>query len=288
MAGPPEIVLAHGDITAQDADAIVNAANTGLVPGRGVDGAITRAAGPGALAERRAIAQERGDPPLVTGDAVATGGGDLPARWIIHTAGPLFSGTDRDRALLAECHRSCLRVADELGARVVAFPAISTGVYGYPLELAAPVAIGAVLDAETAVRQVRFVLFDTVALEAFRTSLVASKTAMGDELTSVKGVYDRLGQIQLVDCREAYEWEAGRVKGAIHIPLNDIMAGAGQDLDKNRSVAVICRSGNRSELASMMLQARGFEAHNVEGGMEAWAAEGLPFEAADGSPGTVA
>ena len=111
---------------------------------------------------------------------------------------------------------------------------------------------------------------------------------MSEHLTNVKGVFDRLGQIQLVDCREPYEWEAGRVEGAVHIPLNTIMAGGGEDLDKGRSVAVICRSGNRSELATMMFQARGFEAYNVEGGMEAWAAEGLPFMAADGSPGRVA
>jgi len=111
---------------------------------------------------------------------------------------------------------------------------------------------------------------------------------MSEHLTSVKGVYDRLAEIQLVDCREPYEWEAGRVEGALHIPLNDIMAGGGGDLDSSKPVAVICRSGNRSELATMMLQARGFEAYNVEGGMEAWAAEGLPFTAPDGSPGRVA
>ena len=111
---------------------------------------------------------------------------------------------------------------------------------------------------------------------------------MSEHLTNVKGVYDRLGQIQLVDCREPYEWEAGRVEGAVHIPLNAIMAGGGEDLNKDRSVAVICRSGNRSELATMMFQARGFDAYNVEGGMEAWAAERLPFVAADGSPGRVA
>jgi len=281
-------VLVHGDITTQTVDAIVNAANTALRPGGGVDGAITRAAGAAALAEREAIVAQRKDPPLATGEAVATIGGDLPARWIIHTAGPVFTGEAGDRSLLEACHRSCLRVADELGARTVAFPAISTGIYGFPLEQAAPVAIAAVLDATTEVQEVRFVLFDEVALETFRTSLVAFAPAMSDELTTVKGVFDRLGQIQLVDCREPYEWEAGRVDGAVHIPLNDIMAGAGQDLDKNRSVAVICRSGNRSELATMMFQARGFEAYNVEGGMEAWAAEGLPLEATDGSPGRVA
>ena len=111
---------------------------------------------------------------------------------------------------------------------------------------------------------------------------------MSSELTDVKGVHERLAEIQLVDCREPYEWEAGRVDGAIHIPVNSIMAGAGGDLDKDKPVAVICRTGNRSELATMMLQARGYDAHNVEGGMEAWEAAGLPFAAADGSPGRVA
>ena len=112
---------------------------------------------------------------------------------------------------------------------------------------------------------------------------------MGDELSSVTAVHERLDEIQLVDCREPYEWEAGRVDGAIHIPLNALMAGAGADqLDPAKPTAVICRSGNRSELAALMLQARGFDAHNVEGGMEEWAREGYEFSAPDGSPGRVA
>jgi rhodanese-related sulfurtransferase len=111
---------------------------------------------------------------------------------------------------------------------------------------------------------------------------------MRDHLTDPKGVYEHLDEVQLVDCREHYEWHAGRIEQAIHVPLNAIMAGAGPELDKGRPVAVICRTGNRSELATMMLQARGFEAYNVEGGMEAWAAAGLPFTAEDGSPGHVA
>ena len=112
---------------------------------------------------------------------------------------------------------------------------------------------------------------------------------MSEHLTSVKGVFEHLGEIQLVDCREQYEWDAGRVEGALHMPLNSIMAGAGADeLDQSKPVAVICRSGNRSELATMMLQARGFEAYNVEGGMEEWAREARPFQAPDGSPGRVA
>ncbi len=108
------------------------------------------------------------------------------------------------------------------------------------------------------------------------------------ELSTPKGAYDELANIQLVDCREPYEWEAGRVEGAIHIPLNDIMSGAGADLGKDTPIVVICRSGNRSELATMMFQARGFEAHNLEGGIEAWVADGLPIAAPDGSPGRVA
>jgi rhodanese-related sulfurtransferase len=108
------------------------------------------------------------------------------------------------------------------------------------------------------------------------------------ELTTPRGTFDHLDEVQLVDCREPYEWNAGRVEGAIHVPLNAIMAGAGADLDKSKPVVVICRSGNRSELATMMFQARGFEAYNLEGGMEAWDREGLPYSAPDGSPGRVA
>jgi len=162
-----------GDITTQAVDAIVNAANTALRPGGGVDGAITRAAGPAAMADRKRVIAERGDPPLPTGDAVATIAGDLPARWIIHTAGPVYSGGHRDAELLASCHTSCLRVADELGASSVAFPAISTGIYGYPIQEAAPIAIRAIEDADTKVELVRFVLFRPADHEVFRTALGA-------------------------------------------------------------------------------------------------------------------
>jgi O-acetyl-ADP-ribose deacetylase len=168
------IVLVRGDITTQDVDAIVNAANTALRPGGGVDGAITRAAGPEALADRERVIAERGYPPLPTGEAVATIGGALRARWIIHTAGPVYSGSLDDPRLLASCHTAALRVADELGVTTLAFPAISTGVYGYPLDEAARVAIAAVRGAETSVEEVRFVLFDELALEAF-TQAVASQ-----------------------------------------------------------------------------------------------------------------
>ncbi len=168
---PPRITLIQADITTQVVDAIVNAANTSLRPGGGVDEAITRAAGPAALADRERVIRERGVPPLPTGLAVATIGGALPARWIIHTAGPIYSGSAEDPLLLASCHVESLRVADELGALIVAFPAISTGVYGYPLPEAATVSVGAVLAARTEVREVRFVLFDDRAKAAFEVAL---------------------------------------------------------------------------------------------------------------------
>lgn len=108
------------------------------------------------------------------------------------------------------------------------------------------------------------------------------------ELNDPKGVYERLDEVQLLDCREPYEWVAGRIEGATHVPLNAIMAGATNNLDASKPVVVVCRSGNRSELATMMLQARGFEAYNLEGGMEQWAREGLPYSTPDGAPGRVA
>ena len=111
---------------------------------------------------------------------------------------------------------------------------------------------------------------------------------MIEELSTPRGTFEHLDEVQLVDCRDQYEWDAGRVEGSIHLPLNAIMAGAGSDLDTATPIVVICRTGNRSELATMMFQARGFEAHNLEGGMEAWAREGLPYSAPDGSPGSVA
>jgi O-acetyl-ADP-ribose deacetylase (regulator of RNase III) len=167
----PWIELVQGDITTQSVDAIVNAANTSLRAGGGVDGAITRAAGAEALADRERVIRERGRTVLPTGEAVATIAGDLDARWIIHTAGPVYSGTLRDADLLESCHRSVLRVADELGARTVAFPAISTGVYGYPVAEAASIAIASTADAATAVEEVRFVLFSERDLAVFRRAL---------------------------------------------------------------------------------------------------------------------
>lgn len=168
--GAPRIEIVRGDITHQTVDAVVNAANTAMEPGGGVDGAITRAAGPAALEQRRAVARERDVPPLATGDAVATDAGELSARWIIHTAGPVFSGSDRDPELLASCHVRSLEVADALGAQSVAFPAISCGIYGYPADLAAPIALSSAADADTQVSVVRFVLFDEETYGIFRAA----------------------------------------------------------------------------------------------------------------------
>ena len=157
----------RGDITEQDVDAIVNAANESLLGGGGVDGAIHRAGGPEILAECRLLGG------CATGDAKATTGGRLRARYVIHTVGPVWQGGGyRERELLESCHRRSLEVACELGCRSVAFPAISTGVYGYPVELAAPVAVAAVRESVAPpVELVRFVLFNDDALRMFERAL---------------------------------------------------------------------------------------------------------------------
>jgi O-acetyl-ADP-ribose deacetylase (regulator of RNase III) len=167
------ISLVKGDITQQALDAVVNAANSSLLGGGGVDGAIHRKGGPQILDECRRLRAKRYPEGLPAGQAVATTAGRLPARWVIHTVGPVFSQSEDRSHLLASCHTEALRVADEIGAKTVAFPAISTGVYGYPLELAAPVALEAVRGARSGVEEVRFVLFDDAAYRAF-------ELAMGD------------------------------------------------------------------------------------------------------------
>ncbi len=170
----PAIECVRGDITRERVDAIVNAANGTLLGGGGVDGAIHRAGGPAILEACRALRRTTYPEGLPTGSAVATTAGDLPARWVIHTVGPVYAAEDDPASLLSSCHTESLRVADELGARSVAFPAISTGVFGYPVELAAAVAIGAVTRASTRVREVRFVLFSDADREAFEGALAAA------------------------------------------------------------------------------------------------------------------
>ncbi|MGW3412018.1 O-acetyl-ADP-ribose deacetylase [Streptomyces sp. NPDC000888] len=161
------ITLVQGDITRQSVDAVVNAANSSLLGGGGVDGAIHRRGGPAILADCRRLRASRYGKGLATGRAVATTAGELDARWVIHTVGPVWQGPGSDPSLLAFCYRESLRVADELGARTVAFPAISTGVFRWPMDEAARVAVETVRDAETAVEEVRFVLFDERAYKAF-------------------------------------------------------------------------------------------------------------------------
>ena len=151
-----------GDLTEQHVDAIVNAANSSLLGGGGVDGAIHRAGGPEILAECRLLGG------CETGDAKATTAGRLPARWVVHAVGPVWRGGGHgEEELLASAHRRSLEVARDLGARTVAFPAISCGIYGYPAELAAPTAVGAVRPLEDDFDEIRFVFREESLREVF-------------------------------------------------------------------------------------------------------------------------
>jgi len=155
------IELVEGDVTAQAVDAIVNAANSSLLGGDGVDGAIHRKGGPAILEECRALRASRYPDGLPEGEAVATTAGDLDARWVIHTVGPVWRAGEADSraATLRGCYTSSLAAADELGATTVAFPLISAGAFGWPLEDAVRQALTALGDAETAVEEARLVLF---------------------------------------------------------------------------------------------------------------------------------
>ncbi|MCP3759280.1 O-acetyl-ADP-ribose deacetylase [Streptomyces sp. TBY4] len=169
----PRIKLVLGDITAEEADAVVNAANSSLLGGGGVDGAIHRRGGPEILAACEDLRRSHYGKGLPTGRAVATTAGRLPAGHVIHTVGPVWSRDEDRSALLASCYRESLRIADELGARSVAFPAISTGIYGWPMDDGARIAMETVRSARTEVQEVRFVLFDERAYEAFAAALDA-------------------------------------------------------------------------------------------------------------------
>ena len=162
------ISFVKGDITEVEVDAVVNAANSKLLGGGGVDGAIHRKGGPDILAECRSLRELTYPDGLPAGQAVATTAGRLPARWVIHTVGPTWAKTIDKSDTLASCYRESLRVADELGATSVAFPAISTGVYRWPLDDAARIAVGAVAAAKTAVNDILFVLYSDEAYEIRR------------------------------------------------------------------------------------------------------------------------
>jgi O-acetyl-ADP-ribose deacetylase (regulator of RNase III) len=156
-----DITAVEGDITRQDVDAVVNAANSGMRGGGGVDGAIHRAGGPAVLEDCIA----RFPDGLATGDAGWTTGGNLPARWVIHVVGPNRHAGQTDRALLTSCYRRALEVADELGARTVAFPLVSAGVYGWPKDDAIAAALDVFAAADTEVEEARLVAFDHTTYE---------------------------------------------------------------------------------------------------------------------------
>jgi O-acetyl-ADP-ribose deacetylase (regulator of RNase III) len=162
-----KLELVRGDITTQDVDAIVNAANSSLLGGGGVDGAIHRAAGPELLDACRLLGGAK------TGEVKATPGFQLPARWVLHAVGPVWRGGEQgEPELLASCYRGAIALADERECRSIAFPAISCGIYGYPVELAAPIAITTALDASrgTSLELVRFVLFGDETHAAFEAA----------------------------------------------------------------------------------------------------------------------
>lgn len=176
------IVLERGDITLAAAEAIVNASNDSLTPGGGVSGAIHAAAGPSVAEEGRRVLQRRGRP-LAPGEAEATGAGSLPARHVIHALGPVWHGGGSGEAVsLASAYRESIRLADELGDATVAFPSISTGIFGYPPSQAAPIALRAVREALTHarnVREARFVLFDDATFAAYDSALGDGGTREG-------------------------------------------------------------------------------------------------------------
>jgi O-acetyl-ADP-ribose deacetylase (regulator of RNase III) len=166
MTRAPVLEAVRADITTLAVDAIVNAANTSLLGGGGVDGAIHRAAGPELLEECRTLGG------CATGDAKATSGYRLPARWVIHTVGPVWRGGGQGEAeQLASCYRRCLEIADEIGARSLAFPAISTGAYGFPPRDAARIAVDTLRATETQAERVVLVAFDEDTLELYRELL---------------------------------------------------------------------------------------------------------------------
>jgi len=162
-----KLALVEGDITTQEVDAVVNAANSRMRGGGGVDGAIHRAGGPAVLED----CIDRFPDGLATGDAGWTTAGEMPARWVIHVVGPNYRAGQTDRSLLTSCYARALEVADELGARTVAFPLVSAGIYGWPLDDAVDAAVGTLEGAETRVEEARIVAFGKETADAVAAAL---------------------------------------------------------------------------------------------------------------------
>lgn len=219
------LTVVEGDITAQVVDAIVNAANASLLGGGGVDGAIHRAGGPRILEACRDLRATTFPDGLPVGRAVATTAGDLPARWVIHTVGPVHSATEDRTDLLASCYRESLRVAAEVGASSVAFPAISAGAYGWPLDDAARVAVPTVYGATEAISEVRFVGFDAGAAGAFQAvvdHVGPTHEQIADSLRTQpeerwRAVFDAMDSLGPADAEVT--WAGGQVeRGAVQAP----------------------------------------------------------------------
>jgi O-acetyl-ADP-ribose deacetylase (regulator of RNase III) len=162
-----DVTVVRGDITTQEVDAVVNAANNGMRGGGGVDGAIHRAGGPAVLED----CKRRFPDGLATGDAGWTTAGEMSARWVIHVVGPNHTAGQRDRSLLTSCYSRALAVADELGARTVAFPLVSAGVYGWPKDDAIAAAVETLRATDTRVEEARMVAFDQATYDAIRAAL---------------------------------------------------------------------------------------------------------------------
>lgn len=167
MSGNARVTVVQGDITRQEVDAVVNAANRRMRGGGGVDGAIHAAGGPAVLAD----CKRRFPDGLATGKAGWTTAGEMPARWVIHVVGPNYNAGERDRSLLTSCYANALRVADELGARTVAFPLVSAGIYGWPREDAIRAAVDTLRTTPTSVAEARLVAYDASTFEQIRTAL---------------------------------------------------------------------------------------------------------------------
>lgn len=171
-----QLTVVQGDITTQQVDAVVNAANNGMRGGGGVDGAIHAAGGPAVLAD----CKRRFPDGLATGAAGWTTAGEMPARWVIHVVGPNYTGGQRDRSLLTSCYANALQVADELGARTVAFPLVSAGIYGWPHDDAVAAAAETLVGTPTRVEEARIVAFGRRAYDAVRAVLDESRLTAGE------------------------------------------------------------------------------------------------------------